>query len=332
MGSERKIAQLALDAIAARRIERALPARSQLRDHAARADVGEQLAQRSADRHARRDLGHHADVEALGVELAAGDVADFVLTPDDAHVALRPAQAVAGAKAELANGDAGPIVASSPHRCGRRPARTGAARPPCRGAARPRAGRGRPRRRVGWPSFSSNQPRSAPSPSLSSNGKVTWRRSSLTRRAAGRRRRWPLQRRQSLLRANSGCVEAAAPLKRSPHPTRRRRVEADLVVAQAVADDQLDVGERERLGAARLVDPAQRAGADHELVLPEDQSAAASSSAEPCLLRESSRRRGCGRSCRAARQGSRRRSGAARSAAGARAASAATRRRRRAAR
>ena len=42
------------------------------------------------------------------------------------------------------------------------------------------------------------------------------------------------------------------------------------MVAQAVADDQLDVGERERLGGARLVDPAQRAGADHELVLPEE--------------------------------------------------------------
>ena len=111
MGSERQVAQLALDAIAQRRVERAVPARPQLRDHAARADVGEQLAQRSADRHARRDLGHHADVEALGIELAAGDVAGFVLAPDDAHVALRPAQAVAGAKAELAHGDAGPVVA-----------------------------------------------------------------------------------------------------------------------------------------------------------------------------------------------------------------------------
>ena len=54
---------------------------------------------------------HHADVEALGVELAAGHGAGFVLTPGDAHVALRPAQAVAGAKAELADGDAGPVVA-----------------------------------------------------------------------------------------------------------------------------------------------------------------------------------------------------------------------------
>ena len=69
--SERPL-ELALDPIAPRRIERPVPARSQLRDDAARADVGEQLAQRSADRHARRDLRHHADVEALGVELAAG--------------------------------------------------------------------------------------------------------------------------------------------------------------------------------------------------------------------------------------------------------------------
>ena len=42
------------------------------------------------------------------------------------------------------------------------------------------------------------------------------------------------------------------------------------MLAQAVAYDELDVGERERRRIAGLVDPAQRAGADHELVLLEE--------------------------------------------------------------
>src|SRR6185312_15187022 len=56
--------------------------------------------------------------------------------------------------------------------------------------------------------------------------------------------------------------EAAAQAETVAPAGRRRRVDPHVVLAQAVADDELDVGERERRRVARLVDPAQRAGAD----------------------------------------------------------------------
>ena len=68
----------------------------------------------------------------------------------------------------------------------------------------------------------------------------------------------------------AACVKRPRTLKRSPQLCRRRRVEAQVVLAQAVAHDQLDVREHERRRVAALVDPAQRAGADHELALAEE--------------------------------------------------------------
>jgi hypothetical protein len=50
----------------------------------------------------------------------------------------------------------------------------------------------------------------------------------------------------------------------------RRRIEPQLVPAQAVAHDQLHVGERQRRRVVLLVGPAQRAAADHELGLLEE--------------------------------------------------------------
>ena len=269
MGSKRQVAQLALDAIAQRRVERAVPARPQLRDHAARADVGEQLAQRSADRHARRDLRHHADVEALGVELAAGDVAGFVLAPGDAHVALRPAQAVAGAKAELVHDDAGPVVAllridaaGDLLELERLDRLVEAQRDRAQGEVDRRA------RRLAVLQLEPAAQRAVAFAQLERQGDVAAQLLQLGTRQVGVDAAAPAPpvaaaREQRLVEA-AAHAEAVAPARR------RRRVEADVVLAQAVANDQLDIGERERLGAARLVDPAQRAGADHELVLPEE--------------------------------------------------------------
>ena len=249
-----------------RRIERPVPPRTQLRDDAAWAHVGEQRAQRSADRHPRRDLGHHADVEALGVELAAGHLAGFVLAPDGAHVALRPAQAVAGAKAEALHGDAGSIVALldvdaagellEVQRLDRLVE-----------AQRDRTQRqvDRRARRLAVLQLEPAAQRAVALAQLERQRDVAAQLAQLRARQVGIDAAAPAPpvaaaREQRLVEA-AAHAEAIAPARRW------RRVEAHLVVAQAVAHDELDVGERERLGAARLVDPAQGAGADHELVL-----------------------------------------------------------------
>jgi hypothetical protein len=269
MRGERKIAQLALDAIAQRRIERTVPARPQLGDDAARADVGEQAAQRSADRHARRDLRHHADVEALGVELAPRHLAGFVLAPDDAHVARRPAQAVAGAKAELAHVDAGPVVALL---------RIDAARDLLevnrldrlveaqRDRAQGKVDRGA--RRLAVLQLEPAAQRTVAFAQFEGQGDMAAQLAQLGARQVGVDPAAPAP--PVAVAREERLVEAAAHAEAVAPARRRRRVEADVVVAQAVADDQLDIGERERLGVARLVDPAQRAGADHELVLAEE--------------------------------------------------------------
>ena len=50
----------------------------------------------------------------------------------------------------------------------------------------------------------------------------------------------------------------------------RRSVDAQIVVAQAVAHHDHGIGQQQRCGAALFVDPGERGAADHELVLPEE--------------------------------------------------------------
>ena len=240
---------------------------------ALRVDVGEQLAQRAAERHARRDLRHHADVEALrgerrrryggwpsrccSVERAGRPAASGCRRRCEAEVAAARARRRARRAALEAAGD---LLEWS------------AARRPARAAARPRAARGRGSRARGWPFFSSNQARSAPLPSRQLERQ---RRRAASARAR-RRAAGSAKTRAAPAPPVAGCGEQGwwkrpCSVKRSPHSGRRRRVEADVVLAQAVAHDQLDVGRaRAARRCALLVDPAQGAAADHELGLPEE--------------------------------------------------------------
>ena len=248
------------------RIERTVPARAQLRDDAARTDVGEELAHGRADRHARRDLGHHADVEAFGIELAGDDGADLVLAPIDAQVALRPDQAVAGAKAEPPHGDAGAVALLVGVDAARdllelerldalvEAQRDGAQREVDGSARRLAVLQLEPaaQRAVAFAQLERQRHPAAQLAEIGARQVDVHPAAPAPPIAAAREQR---------LREAAAHAEAIAPARR------RRGVEPDVVLAQAVAHHQLDVGERERRRIAGLVDPAQRAGADHELLL-----------------------------------------------------------------
>ena len=69
---------------------------------------------------------------------------------------------------------------------------------------------------TGSPRRTSIQARTAPSPSVTSKGNVTWRRNSATSVRGRATCRVPFQRRQSPLASNSDCVKRPCSVKRSP--------------------------------------------------------------------------------------------------------------------
>ena len=217
----------------------------------------------------RRDLGHHADVEALGLELAAGDGAALALAPGDAQVALRPGQAVAGAKAEATHGDRGAIAeplgidpAGDLLERERLDARVQAQRDRAQGDVERDAGR------------------------LAAAHLEPGAQRAVAFAQLERQRNAPTQLAQVGARQLSVGVaapeapvaalgeqrlgEAAAQAEALAPARGRRRIEPQVVLAQAVANHELDVAQDQRRRLARVVEPAHGAGADHELVLLEE--------------------------------------------------------------
>ena len=267
--SQRQATEPALRAVVQRRIERAVPARVELADHAPRAQLGEQALQGITERHARRHLRHQPDIEPLRAELAAGRRLALALAPGKLHVALRPADAIAGQEGEAlqrqrhALGIALGLQAAFEFfdaqglDLGAQAQRDGAQRNVhARGDRRavlyiePAAQRAdalaqlerqghmlAQRMHVG--AWQARIHRAAPA---------------LPVAAAGEQR----------LRQAADHAEALAPVGW------RRGIEAHLVLAQAVAKHQLHIAQRERRGGALFIDPAQCAAAHDDLVLLEE--------------------------------------------------------------
>ena len=259
----------AADAVVQRRIERAVPARVEPGDDAFRTNVGEQLAQGRAERNAAGDAGHQADVEALGLEFAAIDLLAFGLVPGHAQVALRPADAVAGDEAEavqlhrrsiaLALGVEAALDLLEGERL------DAAVEAQRHGAQHDVDGR------AFGAAFVHVEPaaqRAVALAQLERQADVAAQLAHVGARQLGVDAAAPV-----LPVAGAGeerLVEAAAHAEAVAPFGRRRRIEAKAMLAQAVAHDDVDAREDERRRLARLVDPARRAVADHEFVLPEE--------------------------------------------------------------
>ena len=266
---QRQAAQHALDAVVQRRVDRPVPPRAELGDHAFGMNVGEQRAQSGTERHPAGDAGHHADVQPLGRELAAGHVLAFGLDPGDAQVALRPADAVAGDEAEVLRVDGDPVAL---------PLRVEAALDLLeleRLDALVEAQRHRAQRDVDGGAlrltFLHLEPAAQGAVAfaqLERQGDVLAQLAHVGARQVGEHAAAPAPpvagAREQRLRKTAAEAEAVAPAEG------RRRVEADVVIAQAVAHDHVDAGEYQRRRLPLLVDPADGAAPDHELLLLEE--------------------------------------------------------------
>jgi hypothetical protein len=179
LGGERQAAQLALDLVLVGCIERAVPVQREVADDALRVQLAEQLAHSSAERHPRGHLRHQPEVQALGAELAAGCGFALGLMPGQAHVAARPADAVAGDETELFGRDGQPLGVALGGEAAFDLLQRDRLDVVCQ-AQRDLAQRQVERHALRLAFFTSSQARSAPSPWLRSKGRLTWRRSWLT--------------------------------------------------------------------------------------------------------------------------------------------------------
>ena len=266
---EREARENPLHAIVLGRVERAAPARAELRDHALRMQVGEQRAQGRAERNAGRDLGHDSDVEPVRSELAGVNVVALGPMPGEVEIALRPAHAVAGEETEAAHRHADAIAlflgadAALDLLEGERldalvePQRDLSQRDIDGGADRLAIAKVEPASQ-GAVAFAQLERQRHMLAELAHVGP----------RQVGEGAAAPAApvpgASEERLRESAAQAEAIAPTRR------RRRVDTQVVLAQAVAHHQLDVGQRQRRRMSGFVDPAQRAAANHELLLLEE--------------------------------------------------------------
>ena len=243
--------------------------RGQVARDALRAQLGEQLAQRVAERHAGRNLAHQREVEPLRAELAAARRLAYALAPDELHVAARPADAVGGQKAELLRGDRQPFGVALP---GETPFdlfeadRIDLARQAQRDFAQ-REVDGRVLR-LAVVHVEPGTQRAVAFAQFERQRDVAAQLAHVGARHFGVDQAAPMPPVAAVAEQRLG--EASARAETLAPRGRRRRVEAHLVAAQAVANDDLHVGERERRPVALLVGPAQRPAANDELSLPEE--------------------------------------------------------------
>ena len=252
-----------------RRIDRAVPARVEIADHTPGLQLGEQALHGVAEGYARRHLRHQPEVEPLRAELAAGRRLARALAPGELHVALGPADAVAGEK--------GKTLQRQGHAVGVALALEAAfeffeaqaldlvAQTQRDGAQRNIDDRVD---RLAVLHVEPAAQRADPLAQLERQGHMLAQRVHIGARQAGVQRAAPAPpvttAREQRLRQPADKTEALAPVGR------RRRIEAHLVLAQAVAKHQLHIAQRKRRGAALLVEPAQRAAAHDDLVLLEE--------------------------------------------------------------
>ena len=97
---QRQTAERSLDLVAHRCVERAVPLQAHVAQYALRFQLGQQPAQRIAQRQAGRHTRHQAEIQPLRAEVAAGRGLAGALAERHAQVAAAPAQAVAGEEPE----------------------------------------------------------------------------------------------------------------------------------------------------------------------------------------------------------------------------------------
>ena len=251
------------------RVERAVPCGGQFGDHALRLKFVEQAAQGLAERDAGSHLRHLADVEPLRAELTAAGGLAFSLAPGQFHVPLRPAHAVAGQKAQALHVEhhaLGVALRDQPALDLLEGERVDRLRQPKRHRAQRHVdGRGL---RLPVLQFEPAAQRTHALAQLEGQRHVLAQRVQVGARQARIGVATPAPpvatARQQRLGEAGADVEAVAPFGRW------RGVEMEVVLQQAVADHQLHVAQHQRRGSALLVGPAQRAAADHELVLLEE--------------------------------------------------------------
>ena len=266
---ESQVGELALDAVMQRRIERPVPARRKAGDHALRMQADEQLAQGLAERHPTGDLRHHAHIEPLRRELAADDVAGGVAMPGEVEIGLRPAHAVAGGEAEAAHADGDAIAlllaADAPLHALELERLDGAVEAQ-RHRAQGDVDGGR--HRLALLQIEPATQCAVALAELERQRDVASQLAHVGTRQVGVSVAAPAM--PVAAPGEERLGEAATQAEALAPAGRWRGVDAHVVAKQPVAHDECHVAERERRRLAHVVDPAQRAGADHELFLVEE--------------------------------------------------------------
>ncbi|MCW7536655.1 hypothetical protein OOT46_02130 [Aquabacterium sp. A7-Y] len=273
LGRQLQPLELPLHAIAHGRVERPLPAQLQVLHQALRAHLGEVGAQSCAERQAAGQACQDREVEPVGLQLPAREGPAGRLLPAQRAAGRRPVLPVAGAEGQpgrrgavglaltLAGQAAGQALQHQRRQLGRQPHMHGLQREVGGGAAElavahvgpdPQGARAfaqfeRQRHilaqalHVGLRQLGIGT--AAPAPDVTRAG-------------------------QQRMMEPSAQRETGAPVGR------RRGIDAPVVAPRtepgAVAQHQVHVGQLQRRRALELIDPAQRAAADRQLVLAED--------------------------------------------------------------
>ena len=235
----------------------------------------QQFGQRRTQRHARRDLRHHAQVEPVGADLAAREGEGLGLRrrrlgllQRQREVAARPDHAIGGGETQALGGQLElPVVAlggDAPLQLRNRQRLRLGGQAQCDGVQR-QVDRGG--LRLALAQLDPGPQRAFAGAHLEGQRDMAAQLGHIGVWQGGEQAAVPAPpitaRRQQRLREAALQREALAPGRR------RRRVEADVVAAQAVAHHQIDVLQLQRRRVALFVDPAQAAVADHELMLRE---------------------------------------------------------------